>query len=174
MRGFEKAKHLRAQGLPYSKIIETLRNEFGIETSKGQLSEWLRGIHDPLGGANSFSPNPTPELAYVIGVVLGDGSLTRKGYNRRIRLSAIDLEFVMEFDRCVSEVLRTRRHKPWFDRGKGLFAIEARSVLLYEFLNRNWKELRAWIQHCDYCVAAFVRGFFDSMLHLQAGPTHLL
>jgi intein-encoded DNA endonuclease-like protein len=144
--------------MSYAKILETLRLEIGFKTSKGQLSEWLRKIHSPLGSANYFSPNPEPELAYVIGVGLGDGSLTRKGYNRRIRLSAIDLEFVMEFDRCLSAVLNTRRHKPWFDKGKGTFAIEARSVLLYEFLRRGWRALKPCIEHCADCVAAFVRG----------------
>jgi intein-encoded DNA endonuclease-like protein len=162
VRANERAKELRADGLSYSKIVETLQREIGFKASKGQLSDWLRGIHSPLGSANHFSPNPVPELAYVIGVELGDGSLNRKGYNRRIRLSAIDLEFVMEFDRCLAAVLETRRHKPWFDKKRGDFSIEARSVLLYEFLKRDWRALKPWIQHCSDCVAAFVRGFFDS------------
>lgn len=148
--------------MSYNKIIQTLEAEIGFKASKGQLSEWLRGRHSPFGSANRFSPNPTPELAYVIGVELGDGSLNRKGYNRRIRLSAIDLDFVLEFDRCLSSVLETRMHKPWFDKGKGTFAIEARSVLLYEFLNRDWRALKPWIEHSVGSVAAFVRGFFDS------------
>ncbi len=127
VRAHERAKQLRAEGMSYNKIMENLKVELGYKSSKGQLSGWLRGIHTPFGSANRFSPEPTPELAYVIGVELGDGSLNRKGYNRRIRLSSIDLEFVMEFDRCVSIVLCTRRHKPWFDKDKGTFSVEARS-----------------------------------------------
>lgn len=114
------------------------------KTSKGQLSEWLRGIHSPLGGANHFDPRHTPMLAHVTGVQLGDGSITQRGYNK---LSAIDLELVMEFDRCLSSVLDTRRHKPLFDKRDGTFAVEGRSVLPYEFLRKGWRALKPWIEH---------------------------
>ena len=40
--------------------------------------------------------------------------------------------------------------------------VEARSVLLYNFLRQSLDDLRVWIEHCDKCVAAFLRGFFDS------------
>jgi intein-encoded DNA endonuclease-like protein len=162
VRANERAKELRADGMSYNKIAETLLRETGFKTSKGQISEWLREIHSPLGSANYFSPEPSPELAYVIGVELGDGSITRKGYNRRIRLSAIDLDFVMEFDRCLSKILGTRTHTPWFDKRRGDFSIEARSVLLYEFLNRDWKRFKLFIKHCPDCMGRFLRGFFDS------------
>jgi len=98
----------------------------------------------------------------VIGVTLGDGSLNRRGYNRRIRLQSIDLEFVLEFDRCLSKVLGTRRHTPWFDTKRREIHIEARSVLLYNFLNQPWGLLKPWISHCSSCVSMFLRGFFDS------------
>ena len=81
VRAYERAKELRADGMSYNKIIRTLLQETGFKASKGQLSEWLREIHSPLGSAN-YSPEPSPELAYVIRVELGDGSITRKGYNR--------------------------------------------------------------------------------------------
>jgi intein-encoded DNA endonuclease-like protein len=103
------AKALRRQGLTYSEIAEALRKQHRAAPSKGQLSEWLRGIHGPFGSANRFLGKPIPELAYVIGVKLGDGSLNRKGYNRRIRLQSVDLDFVLEFDRCLSQVLGTLR-----------------------------------------------------------------
>jgi intein-encoded DNA endonuclease-like protein len=130
--------------------------------SKGQISEWLRRIHGPFGSANRFLAEPTPELAYVIGVKLGDGSLNRKGYNRRIRLQSVDLDFVLEFDRCLSEVLGTRRHTPWFDTKRREIHVEASSVLLHDFLARHWKNLKPWIEHCSSCVSMFLRGFFDS------------
>ena len=75
---YRRAKELRMGGLSYSKIAKALRKQYNTEPSKGQLSEWLRGIHGPFGSANRFLAEPTPELAYVIGVTLGDGSLNRK------------------------------------------------------------------------------------------------
>ena len=50
------------------------------------------------GAPTGFLAEPSPELAYVIGVEQGDGSINRKGYNRRIRLHSVDPEFVKEFD----------------------------------------------------------------------------
>jgi intein-encoded DNA endonuclease-like protein len=157
-----RTKALRELGLTYSQIIEALRAEYKVVPSKGQISEWLRGIHGPFGSANRFFAEPTPELAYVIGVTLGDGSLNRKGYNRRIRLQSIDLDFVLEFDRCLSEVLGTRRHTPWFDTKRREIHVEASSVLLHGFLDQAWEHLKPWICHSSSCVSMFLRGFFDS------------
>jgi len=98
----------------------------------------------------------------VIGVALGDGSLNHKGYNRRIRLQSVDLDFVLEFDRCLSMVLGTRRHTPWFDTRRREIHIEASSVLLHGFLNQPWRKLKPWICHCSPCVSMFLKGFFDS------------
>lgn len=105
---------------------------------------------------------PTPELAYVIGVTLGDGSLNRKGYNQRIRLQSVDLDFVLEFDRCLSKVLDSRRHTPWFDSRRSEIHIEASSVLLHDFLSQRWEVMKPWIEHCSQCVSMLLRGFFDS------------
>jgi len=159
---YSRAKALRDMGLAYSEIVESLKSEYKVGPSKGQLSEWLRGIHGPFGSANRFLAEPTPELAYVIGVNFGDGSLNRKGYNRRIRLQSIDLDFVLEFDRCLSKVLGTRRHTPWFDTKRKEIHIEASSVLLHDFLGLHWENLKPWIEHCSSCISMFLRGFFDS------------
>ena len=157
-----RTKALRELGLTYSQIIEALRAEYKVVPSKGQISDWLRGVHGPFGSANRFFAEPTPELAYVIGVKLGDGSLNRKGYNRRIRLQSVDLDFVLEFDRCLSMVLGTRRHTPWFDTKRREIHVEASSVLLHDFLDKDWENLKPWIEHCSACVSMFLRGFFDS------------
>ena len=77
-------------------------------------------------------------------------------------LQSTDREFVLEFDKCVSAVLRSRRHTLWHDSKRKEIHVEARSVLLYNFLRQSLDSLRPWIQHCNNCVAAFLRGFFDS------------
>ena len=159
---FERTKELRKSGLSYSRIRTVLLEEQGVAPSKSTISEWLQGVHDPLGSANRFVAKPSPELAYVIGVKFGDGSINRKGYSRRIRLQAIDSEFVAEFDRCVSSVLESGRHSLWPDSERREVHLEVSSVLLYNFLNQSWERLRSWIEHCEKCVSAFLRGFFDS------------
>ena len=131
---FERTKELRKSGLSYSRIRTVLLEEQGVAPSKSTISEWLQGVHDPLGSANRFVAKPSPELAYVIGVKFGDGSINRKGHSRRIRLQAIDSEFVAEFDRCVSSVLESDRHSLWPDSKRREVHLEVGSVLLYNFL----------------------------------------
>ena len=140
-------------------------------TSKGRLQSSAvegpdlgpaKGNPRTLRQRKSLFLEPTPELAYVIGVNFGDGSLNRKGYNRRIRLQAIDLDFLLEFNRCLSKVLGTRRHTPWFDTKRREIHVEASSVLLHDFLAQDWENLKPWIEHCSSCVSMFLRGFCDS------------
>lgn len=159
---YERAKALRQMDLSYSEIRQVLADKYSFAPSKSSLSEWLQGIHHPLGSANHFVAEPTPELAYVIGVKFGDGSINRKGYNRRIRLQSVDREFVEEFDRCVSAILQSGRHALWSDSKRREIHVEASSVLLYNFLRQSFDDLRVWIEHCHHCVSAFLRGFFDS------------
>lgn len=159
---YERSKELRGRGLTYSQVRSTLLDSYGFAPSKASLSEWFRGIHHPLGSANRFFAEPTPELAYVIGVKFGDGSINIKGYNRRIRLQSIDWKFVREFDRCVSTVLHTEEHTLWAHKKRREIHVEARSVLLYNFLRQSLNDLQPWIEHCEKCVSAFLKGFFDS------------
>ncbi len=159
---YERSRELRQRGLNYSQIRSALLESYGFAPSKSSLSEWLKGVHHPLGSANPFIAEPAPELAYVIGVKFGDGSISLKGYNRRIRLQSVDRDFVLEFDRCISSILHTGMHALWVDGKRREIHVEARSVLLYNFLRQSLSDLRPWIEHCEKCVSAFLRGFFDS------------
>jgi intein-encoded DNA endonuclease-like protein len=113
---------------------------------------------------------PSEELAYVIGVKVGDGyvgkkSRVRKGYNYVwIGLKARDREFVEEFARCLAKVLGRRQIRPRYVKSSGRYVVEAESKTLYELLKKpvDLDRLRRYIEHCGRCVAAFIRGFADS------------
>jgi intein-encoded DNA endonuclease-like protein len=113
---------------------------------------------------------PPEELAYVIGVVLGDGypklkRRVRKVYNDVIiRLEAKDKEFVEEFARCLAKVLGRRQIRPRYVKSSGRYVVEAESKTLYELLKKpvDLERLRRYIEHCERWVAAFLRGFADS------------
>jgi intein-encoded DNA endonuclease-like protein len=113
---------------------------------------------------------PSEELAYVIGVVLGDGypklkRRVRKVYNDVIiRLEAKDKEFVEEFARCLAKVLGRRQIRPRYVKSSGRYVVEAESKTLYELLKKpvGLERLRRYIKHCERWVAAFLRGFADS------------
>jgi intein-encoded DNA endonuclease-like protein len=157
----------------YRGIIGEVWRRYGVRISESSISEWLRGVHSPYNGRRIPSLEllkPSEELAYVIGVKVGDGyvgkkSRVRKGYNDvMIGLEAKDREFVEEFARCLAKVLGRKQIGPRFRDGVGKYVVEVGSKTLYELLRKpvDLDRLKKYIEHCERCVAAFIRGFADS------------
>jgi len=164
---------LRKCGLTYGRVIEEVYRRHGVRISKSHISYWIRGIHNPYKGRRIPSIEllePSEELAYVIGVVLGDGYVKKgsrviKGYNDvTIGLKARDREFVEEFARCLASVLGRGPIRPGYMKSSGRYVVEARSETLYELLRKpvDLDGLKPYVEHCERCVAAFLRGFADS------------
>jgi intein-encoded DNA endonuclease-like protein len=85
---------LRARGMSYGRIQENISASLGSQISKGSISEWVRGTHKPLGRVNEFNQTATLELAYVVGVVLSDGNLNSRKYDREVLLSVTDRDML--------------------------------------------------------------------------------
>jgi intein-encoded DNA endonuclease-like protein len=130
-------------------------------------------VHNPYNGRRIPSLEllkPSEELAYVIGVKVGDGYTYRrkhaiKCYNHVwIGLKAKDREFVEKFARCLAKVLGRKQIRPRFRDDVGKYVVEVRSQTLYELLRKpvDPHRLKKYIEHCERCVAAFLRGFADS------------
>ena len=106
----------------------------------------------------------------MIGAKVGDGyvgkkSRVRKGYNYVwIGLKARDREFVEEFARCLAKVLGRREIRPRFRDDVGKYVVEVESKTLYELLRKpiGLDRLKKYVEHCERCVAPFLRGFVDS------------
>ncbi len=164
---------LRRRGLTYRGIIGEIYRRYGVRISKSSISEWLRGIHNPYNGRLIPSLEllkPSEELAYVIGVKVGDGYTyrvrsVRKGYNDvMIGLEARDREFVEEFGRCLAIVLGRKPIKSIYTNNVAKYYVGVGSKTLYELLKKpvGLDRLKKYIEHCERCVAAFIRGFADS------------
>lgn len=153
---------LREKSFTYSQIIKEIDRQCGVRLSKSIVSDWVNRKHSPAGRVRRFKAIFCPELAYIIGVQTGDGSLNLNRYNYRIRLKANDLDFVQEFNRCLSHILQTPRHKIWKDSKTNDYQLDVSSYLLYRFLRRPLHDLKAWIEYDVKCMSAFLRGFFDS------------
>jgi intein-encoded DNA endonuclease-like protein len=69
-----------------------------------------------------------------------------------------------EFARCLAKVLGRRQIRPIYRRSSGRYVVEVRSQTLYELLKKpvDLERLKKYIEHCERCVAAFIRGFADS------------
>ena len=152
------------RGRTYSQIIDEIKNDDGVSLPKSTISYWTRGTSDPLGSAHPFVAQPSPELAYVIGTEIGDGFLNvkTKSYQYRIRLRAVDREFVESFNQAVSKVLGCPPHRLWKGKKARETEVEFGSYLLHKFLSQSLDHKKAFIEHDKGCASAFVRGFFDS------------
>jgi intein-encoded DNA endonuclease-like protein len=121
-------------------------------------------ISIPVQAGHSFTPNPTPELAYVIGVQSGDGSPTVRldRYQYRVRLKAVDAEFVEAFYQAVGSVLGCPPHRLERETTSKETYVEFGSHLLHKFLLQKLDDQKIFVEHDNMCAAAFIRGFFDS------------
>jgi intein-encoded DNA endonuclease-like protein len=168
---YDEVNRLRRDELTHVEIIEEIQRRYGVRLSKSHISYWLRGIHGPYNGR--YIPSieflrPSEELAYVIGVEVGDGYVARrrravKSYNRvRIGLKVKDREFAAEFGRCLAKVLGRQPIKP--KHSSRQYIVEVHSQTLYELLKKpvDLERLKKYIEHCERCTAAFIRGFADS------------
>jgi DNA endonuclease len=160
----EEVLHLRQKSYSYRQIMDEIKKGHGVSLSKGTISNWTRELHSPLQAGHRFIPKPTPELAYVIGVETGDGFLNvmSETYRYRIRLRAVDREFVEAFNQAVAKVLRCRPHRLWKGRATREFEVEYGSYFLHRFLLQRLEDKKAFVEHDEMCAAAFIRGFFDS------------
>jgi intein-encoded DNA endonuclease-like protein len=171
---------LRRGGLSYRRIVEEIYRRYGVRISKSRIGDWLRGVHNPYNGM--YIPSlellkPSEDLAYVIGVKVGDGYVTKRrrvhkgycgneGFAQIIGLHVKDKEFAEEFAKRLAKILRREPIKPRYERssGSGYYVVEVQSKTLYELLKKpvDLDRLRKYIEHCDRCIAAFLRGFADS------------
>jgi intein-encoded DNA endonuclease-like protein len=154
-------RELKARGLSYGRIQQEILAASGHYLSRGSISEWVRQLHEPLGRVNEFDRTASVELAYVIGAVLSDGNINSREYDREVLLSVTDREYAEEFGRCLTRILPGSSTRIRRSDKRNRWIVQKRSILLYQFLNRPWKNLKPSIEHCKKCTAAFLRAFYD-------------
>ncbi|MEM0481933.1 MAG: hypothetical protein QXM16_03470 [Nitrososphaerota archaeon] len=115
---YKEVQALRRQGLGYWRIRKKVKELYGVALNSAVINHWCKGIHTPYNAIRIPTIDflePSPELAYVIGVVAGDGyavkSMQRSG-DYRIEAIVKDREFAEEFPRCLGKVLDREPPKP--------------------------------------------------------------
>jgi intein-encoded DNA endonuclease-like protein len=156
---------LRKRGLSHTEIRKEIYRKYGVWIDKTTISKWLRGLSSPYNGRRIPSLEllkPSEDLAYIIGVRLGDGYTSEKSDSCIIGLKAKDKEFVEKFATCLAKVLGREPIRPRKDERR--YVVEVASKTLYELLRKpvDLKRIRKYVEHCPKCVAAFLRGLFDS------------
>lgn len=155
---------LRLKSHTFGQIISRIEEKYHVAIPKGTLSGWVNGKNSPQRAGHAFVPRPIPELAYIIGAKAGDASLNVKAssYQYRIRLKATDADFVETFSHAVATSLECPYRRVCRDEKTREFYVEYGSYLFHHFLQKPLKDLAPFIEHDPSCVAAFLRGFFDS------------
>jgi len=166
------AQELRRRGLSYDEIRNELHRKYGVWIPVPTIIGWLSGKHDPRNGRRIPSLEmlaPSEDLAYTIGVTIGDGSTPvicdDDGYEQGvISLAAKDKEFVEEAAMRLARVLNRQPPKIYYDEKSGRYYFRVYSQTLYELLKKpiDIEKIRRYVEHCEKCMAAFLRGFFDS------------
>jgi len=169
---YNDVRKLRKQGLSYTKIRNKIYRKYGVWIGKSTIWSWLRRVSSPYNGR--YIPSlkllkPSEDLGYVIGVRLGDGYTYEEGDGCVIGLKAKDKEFVEEFGRRLANVLGRELIRPKFRKDEGLYVAEVESKTLHELLKKpiDLKRIKKYVEHCPKCVAAFLRGLFDSEGHVH-------
>ena len=121
---------------------------------------WRKGVKPP---AAWWEPRPSKELAYVLGVLEGDGWVHEKRRAYLILLKVKDYEFAHEFSKCLATVLNKPMKEPRYYRGYWLVEYSSKAFYYwYKTLRANLNNFRNYVEHNKETVSAFLRGIFDS------------
>ena len=127
------------------------------------IYNWVTGRSKPPKSRWRPPEKPDPTFTYILGVLLGDATVTTGGkYKYKIKLKAWDREFVERFSRYLSTILNKKYRKPMRTE-ETLYIVEYYSKAFYDwFKNTSLNDLKDYVEHCRECKKAFLRGLFDS------------
>lgn len=110
--------------------------------------------------------SPSSQLAYLIGAVLGDGSVFHYGKNYWVTVSATDYGFIYTVQQCfltiinkLPKISRVDQKRISLHCKKHIFRIQVANKSLFALLSKPLKELKPFIEAYR---ADFLRGFFDA------------
>jgi len=156
---------MRHFGIPRRNLSEAHVGQ--TPWNKGKKCPQLKG-HPPT---YFNKPNLDDELtlAYVLGVVEGDGCLYDDKHGEYIiMLEVRDEAFAKSFYNALKKLglkpTFSYRHPPSWKNGK--FRVRAWSKILFELLKQKYSELDSWLND-EELFKAFLRGFYESEGWLQ-------
>jgi len=154
-----------SKGKGYKKIKRALANQ-EIKISLSTLSYWCNNQTKRLR-KNSFNNEPSKELAYVIGVMFGDGCATcdKKNYDYSLKLGTIDKEFGEKFCKCISQILNHKEIYP-LHKCKSIYMTNIRSKELYTFI----KAIKMDFEKAKPIIEEFPTEFIQGLADSEGGP----
>ena len=155
----------------YQRSMRMIKRLGVAETSrrtgfpKPTLYHWKNGKHIPP--LARWVPKPSNELAYVIGVLHGDGSLyidkMKHGYQYKIQLGVEDYEFAETFSKNMARLLNRKVVKPKWYKSDNRWATVYTSKAFYTwYKQQNLESLKPYIEYSKETVANSLCGLYDS------------
>ena len=165
LRIYEEAIRLKERGFGYKRIAKILKEKYGSSPSPGMICNWVKGRHHPLGSCNKLVMGP--ELAYVIGGWLGDGTLAldRSRYQYYVKLSVKDYDFAESWGYYLSKAVgKSSPYKPRWSKHNQRWVVRGSSIQLYLILKRVRSTGNPWIliRYLNPYPAYALRGLFDA------------
>jgi intein-encoded DNA endonuclease-like protein len=157
---YDRAIDLREKGI---QPIEIRRR---LNLSRSLLDGWIYRKHDPKRrDFHHPNLNASPELAYIIGAIEGDGCVFYATIGKvwKIRLHVTDRDFAEEFNISMAKVLQTQPHSVFKDTKSG--KLGKKPVYNVWYTSKN---LCAFLKSSQiYSVIEsfpqdFIRGFADA------------
>lgn len=102
---------------------------------------------------------PSPELSYSLGVIFGDGSVSKEGHSYSITLRVIDKDFTEAFRKAMSKVLK-RDGRIVYDKRRSHYKLRFHSIAFGEWFKATPKN--DLLKLASRYPKDFLRGFFDS------------
>jgi len=159
---YDETVRLREEnGWGYRRIARALNRSRGIHVPRGTVANWILGRHNPARRLHrAFTPDASPELAYVIGAVLGDGYTTRDRGRAIVGFTNKDVDLLKHFQCALSEALGAPSVGRITSGTRfGTMKVTVGCTILALLLERPLAELVSFI---DAYPADFIRGFFDA------------
>ncbi|GEM_PF-1419437 len=176
-------RELNKNGIGYRRIQRIVKERYGVWISRSNISYWVRGLHSPLKEPYNKPDFSKPEMAWIAGMLAGDGTIKVRKEGRSIELKARDEELVKEAARKLAIVMG--REKPYavnrLGDGRYYVSVQSRELVdhlsvrenLLKYLERNPKEFIQAFFDCEGCVSGYITqdGLFN--FQLSAANTDL-
>jgi len=130
----------------------------------------------------SVNLNPSPELAYILGVIVGDGCvgeyIKKRGDKEStcydIKLGVADYKFAKRFASALRKIglhpnlWKDKKVRKGRENEQKLWRVEAYSKTFVRFflsLKSDWDEFEKFVRKCPNGKVMFLRGFYESEGH---------
>jgi len=153
IRAYDKAVRLAKEG----RSIPEVSNETG--TPDATIRGWLVTGRKPWTRYELFKPTYSDQLTYVIGVYMGDGSISRWRNRFSLRLGVKDKEFADKFSSTCAQVLGTKPYSVRHVKDRDSYETIISNVSFCKFLERGLTYLDRYVREHP---SGFVRGLADS------------